>query len=133
MGDERAPARTFHDLVVWRKAHAFVLAVYKYSAGFLRQETYALSIQMRRAAVSIAANIVEGFRKRDRADKVRFMNTTEGSLEESRYYLVLAQDLGYGTTVELTTLLEEVSRLLNSYSKAIINAPLQEKSHSQRS
>ncbi len=61
------------------------------------------------------------------------MNTAEGSLEESRYYLVLAQDLGYGTTVELTTLLEEVSRLLNSYSKAIIHAPLQKKSHSQRS
>ena len=75
--------------------------------------------QLRSAAVSIAANIVEGFRKRGRADKVRFMNTAEGSLEECRYYLILAQDLGYGETKNLMAMLEEVSRLLNAYSKAI--------------
>jgi len=75
---------------------------------------------MRRAAVSIAANIAEGFRKRSPADKVRFLNIAEGSLEESRYYLILAQDLGYGSTAELMALLEEVSRLLYSYSKAIL-------------
>lgn len=119
MTQERAPARTFRDLVVWRKAHEFVLAIYKYTGGFPRQETYGLSIQMRRAAVSIAANIVEGFRKRGRADKVRFMNMAEGSLEESRYYLILSQDLGYGETENLMHLLETVSRLLNAYSKGI--------------
>ena len=72
-----------------------------------------------RYTVSIAANIVEGFRKRGRADKVRFMNTAEGSIEECRYYLILAQDLGYGETKDLMAVLEEVSRLLNAYSKAI--------------
>ena len=133
MKEERLPARSFRDLIVWRKAHEFVLALYKYTAAMPKQETYGLTIQMRRAAVSIAANIVEGFRKRGRADKVRYMNTAEGSLEESRYYLILAQDLGYGITGEITSLLEEVSRLLNSYSKAIINAPLQEKSRGQSS
>jgi len=122
MKRERAPARTFRDLVVWRKAHEFVLAVYKYTAGFPKQETYGLSIQMRRAAVSIAANVAEGFRKKGRADKVRFMNTAEGSIEESRYYLILAQDLTYGETSSLLSLLEEVSRLLNAYSKAIADA-----------
>jgi four helix bundle protein len=69
--------------------------------------------------VSIAANIVEGFRKRGLADKARFMNTAEGSLEECRYYLILAEDLGYGETKDLMEALEEVSRLLNAYSRAI--------------
>ena len=116
----RAPARTFRDLVVWRKAHEFVLATYRFTAGFPKQEMYGLCSQLRRAAVSIAANIVEGFRKRGRADKVRFMNTAEGSIEESRYYLILAEDLGYGETGHLMAALEEVSRLLNAYSKAIL-------------
>ncbi len=118
-GQRRVPARTFRDLVVWRKAHDFVLAIYRFTAGFPKQEMYGLHSQLRRAAVSIAANIVEGFRKRGRADKVRFMNTAEGSLEECRYYLILAQDLGYGETKNLMAMLEEVSRLLNAYSKAI--------------
>jgi four helix bundle protein len=115
----RSPARTFRDLLIWRKAHEFVLAVYRFTAGFPKHEVYGLCSQLRRAAVSIAANIVEGFRKRGRADKVRFMNTAEGSIEECRYYLILAQDLGYGETKDLMAVLEEVSRLLNAYSKAI--------------
>jgi len=119
MDTRRQPARTFQDLLVWQKAHQYVLSVYKLTGTFPKHETYGLSSQMRRAAVSVAANIVEGFRKRGRPDKVRFMNTAEGSLEESRYYLLLAQDLGYGQTNTLTASLEEVSRLLNAYSKAI--------------
>ena len=95
MGTERPPAKTFRDLLVWRKAHEYVLAVYAFTSAFPRQETYGLSIQMRRAAVSIPANIAEGFRKRGKNDKARFMNMAEGSIEESRYYLILARDLGY--------------------------------------
>lgn len=75
---------------------------------------------MRRAGVSIAANIAEGFRKRGKQDKARFMNIAEGSIEESRYYLILTQDLGYGDTSALMETLEGVSRLLDSYSKAIL-------------
>src|SRR3989442_217939 len=103
MATERAPAKSFRDLIVWRKAHELALAIYRFTGSFPRQETYGLSSQMRRAAVSIPANIAEGFRKRGRADKARFMNTAEGSLEESRYYLILAQDLGYGETGKLMT------------------------------
>ena len=116
----RVAARTFQDLVVWRKAHELVLAVYSFTAGFPKTETYGLALQMRRAAVSVPANIAEGFRRRGKADKARYMNMAEGSLEESRYYLILAQDLGYGDTGSLTTLLEEVSRLLNAYASAIL-------------
>jgi four helix bundle protein len=75
---------------------------------------------MRRAAVSIPANIAEGFRKRGKADKARYLNMAEGSVEESRYYLMLVQDLGYGETGTLMGTLEEVSRLLNAYAKTVL-------------
>src|SRR5947199_10842540 len=106
----RAAARSFRDLLVWRKAHEFVLAVYAFTAGFPRQETYGLAAQMRRAAVSIPANIAEGFRRRGRLDKARFMNLAEGSLEECRYYLILAQELDYGENTDMAVALQEVSR-----------------------
>jgi four helix bundle protein len=120
MAIEREPAKSFRNLVVWRKAHEFVLAVYRFTTGFPKQETYGLASQMRRAAVSIPANIAEGFGKRGKPDKARFMNIAEGSLDESRYYLILAEDLGYGTTGHLTKSLEEVSRLLGTYARAIL-------------
>ena len=116
----KTPARTFQDLLVWRKAHQLVLAVYSFTKTFPKEETYGLALQMRRAAVSIPANIAEGFRRRGKADKARYMNMAEASLEESRYYLILVQDIGYGDTSSLTTSLEEVSRLLNAYTKAIL-------------
>jgi len=119
MAVERKPARTFQDLVVWQRAHQYVLMVYKLTAAFPKHEIYGLSAQMRRAAVSIAANIAEGFKKRGVADKARFLNTAEGSLEENRYYLLLTRDLGYGEIFPLMTTLEEVSRLLNAYAEAI--------------
>jgi four helix bundle protein len=122
MTAQRVPAKSFRDLIVWQKAHAFVLATYRLTTGFPRQETYGLIAQMRRAAVSIAANIAEGFRKRGKADKARFLNMSEGSIEESRYYLTLAEDLGYGETDTLMESLEEVSRILNAYSKAILTS-----------
>jgi len=122
MPPPRPAARSFRDLLVWRKAHEFVLAVYAFTAGFPRQETYGLAAQMRRAAVSVPANIAEGFRRRGRADKARYMNTAEGSLEESRYYLILAQDLGCGDTTKLSATAEEISRLLSAYAAAILSS-----------
>src|SRR5918996_117289 len=120
MTGDRQPSRTFRDLVVWHKAHEFVLSVYRFTTDFPKQETYGLALQMRRAAVSIPANIAEGFRRRGKPDKARFMNLAEGSVEESRYYLILATDLGYGNTSSLSNLLDEVSRMLNAYASAIL-------------
>ena len=117
----RNPAKTFEDLVVWQKAHKFALEVYRFTDSFPRSELYGLTSQLRRAAVSVAANIAEGFKKIGKADKARFMNTSQGSIEECRYYLILVKDLGYGETQELNSLLEEVSKLLTSYRSAILN------------
>ena len=118
----RTPSRSFQDLIVWQKAHKFVLSVYLSTKTFPKEEVYALTSQFRRAAVSIAANIAEGFRKTGRSDKARFMNISQGSIEECRYYLILARDLGYGKIESRMTQLEEVSRMLDAYSAAILNS-----------
>ena len=114
----RASAKAFTDLVVWQKAHALVLAVYRLTDGFPKSELYGLTSQLRRSAVSIPANIAEGFRKRGQADKLRFYNIAQGSLEETRYYLILAGDLAYSDTSSLQDQIAEVSRLLEAYSAA---------------
>ncbi len=116
----RPPAKTFTELIVWQKAHGFVLAAYKLSEAFPKSEVYGLSSQFRRAAVSISANIAEGFKKRGPADKARFLNIAQGSLEECQYYLILAQDLGYGDTTALRPQLDEVAKLLVGYTSAIL-------------
>lgn len=74
------PARTFRDLIVWRKSHEFVLGVYGFTKEFPKDERFGLTSQFRRAAVSAPANLAEGFKKRSRSDKVRFMNISQGSL-----------------------------------------------------
>ena len=113
------PTKSFRDLIVWQKAHEFVLRTYDLTKQFPREELYCLVPQMRRAAISIPANIAEGFKKRGRADENRFFNTSQGSLEESRYYLILSDDLGYGASTTLEPLLEDVSRLLIGYAQAV--------------
>ncbi|MGO8990184.1 MAG: four helix bundle protein [bacterium] len=119
---EKAPAKSFQDLVVWQKAHQFVLSVYRFSEGFPKTESYGLTSQIRRAGISIPANIAEGFKKRARGDKVRFMNIAQGSIEECRYYLILAKDLGYGDSLDLLAHLEEVSKMLHTYSSSILSS-----------
>jgi four helix bundle protein len=118
-----AAARSFQDLQVWRKAHELVLATYGTTQAFPKHELYGLTAQLRRAVVSVPANIAEGFRKRGRADKARFLNIAEGSLEETRYYFILATDLEYADCTELLDRLDEVSRMLDAYSRAVRSSP----------
>ena len=117
---KRQPAKTFQDLIVWKKSHEFVLSAYHFSDNFPKTEMYGLISQFRRAAISIPANIAEGFKKKTKPDKARFMNIAQGSLEECRYYLILVKDLGYGDTSILMTQLEEVSKLLEAYIVSIL-------------
>lgn len=97
----RGAAKSFEDVEIWKRSHSFVLAVYRLSEGFPKHELFGLSSQLRRAAVSIPANFAEGFKKRGLADKLRFYNIAQGSLEECRYYLILSKDLGYAEVEEL--------------------------------
>ena len=112
-------ARSFKDLIVWQKAHQLVLRTYKLTKDFPSEEKYGLTSQLRRSAMSVPANIAEGFKKRGKADKVRFMNIAQGSLEETRYYLILTGDLEYKDCSLELALLEEVSKLLESYAGSI--------------
>ena len=113
-------AKTIEDLAVWRKAHEFVLGVYWFTTSFPKHEGYGLTIQIRRGAISIPANMAGGCKKRDESDKARFMNITQVSIEECRYYLLLAKDSGEGGTGVLMNALEQVNRLLEAYTKSIL-------------
>jgi len=94
-------SKSFKDLIVWQKAHQWVLEVYHLTNSFPSGEQFVLVSQLRRAAISIPANIAQG------------------SIEECRYYLILAKDLGYGDTRTLEKNLEEISRLLEAYARRV--------------
>ena len=115
----RKPAEKFQDLLVWQKAHAQVLAVYKMTSRFPKEELFGLTSQMRRAAVSVAANIAEGFKRRGKADKARVLNISEASLEELRYFFILAADLGYAPKGSYEADADEIARMLSSYIRTI--------------
>ena len=110
----------FEDLSVWQKAHQLVLQVYRITGSFPAEERFGLSSQMRRAAVSIPANLAEGFKKRGVRDKLNFYNIAQGSLEELRYYLILSKDLGYlSDNREMVESAEEVARMLHGLVKSV--------------
>ncbi len=111
---------TFEELLVWQKAHQFVLLVYKVTENFPKNEIYGLTSQFRRAAVSVAANIAEGYKKKDYKNKINFLNISHSSLEECRYYVILSKDLGYHIELTLVDIIDVIGKLLNAYSKAII-------------
>lgn len=117
--------KTFKDLIVWQKAHAFVLLAYSVSKYFPKEELFSLTSQFRRAAVSVAANIAEGYAKRGKPDKLRYFNIAQGSLEECRYYIVLCLDLKYCNEEQYKQLVdysEETSKLLNAYCRSITDS-----------
>ena len=114
--------RSFKDLIVWQKAHSFVVLVYQATKRYPKFELFGLCSQFQRAVVSIPANIAEGYRRDGKADKLRFLNFAQGSLEECRYYILLSKDLCYidiETYDLLTTSIEETSKLLNVYYKGV--------------
>lgn len=115
---------SFFDLLVWKKANEFVLKVYKTTASYPEYEKYGLRSQFTRAAVSIPANIAEGYGKIATADKLRFYNISQGSIEECRYYILLSRDLEYISSneySELCSLIKDTSKLLTLYINGIKN------------
>lgn len=113
---------SFENILAWQKAHEFVLLVYVVSRQFPEDEKYGLTSQFRRAAVSIEANIAEGYKKLSKLDKLRFLNIAQGSLEECRDYIILSRDLDYikgEQFLYLVRAIELTSKLLNGYCKGI--------------
>ena len=116
---DRRPAERFQDLVVWQKAHQLALRIYRLTATYPKNEIFGLVSQMRRAAVSVPANIAEGFKRKGRSDKARIMNIGQGSLEELRYYFILSRDLGYLKSSDGSDDVDEVGRMLAAYVGAL--------------
>ena len=113
---------SFENIIAWQKAHHFVLLTYKVTRHFPEDEKFGLTSQFRRAAVSIEANIAEGYKKLSKADKLRFFDIAQGSLEECRYYILLSYELSYinnNSYNMLNASIEETSKLLNAYYKGI--------------
>jgi four helix bundle protein len=116
--------QTFKNIIAWQKSYDYCLYVYKVSANFPEFERFGLRSQFTRAAVSITANIAEGYKKLSRQDKLRFLNISQGSLEECRNYNLLSRDLGYISDEEYNILEEKIeiaSKFINSYCNGIIN------------
>ena len=91
---------SFTDLEVWKVSHRLVLEVYKITPSLPSSEKYGIMPQMQRSAVSIPANIAEGFKRRGKKEKAHFYNISQGSLEELRYYFILLRDLGFRIDVD---------------------------------
>ena len=105
---------------MWKKAHGLVLEIYNITREFPSEERFGLVSQMRRAAVSVPANIAEGFKKQTLKDKSNFYNIAQGSLEDLRYYLILSKDLKYMQGNQGTlNIVEEIGRMLYGLIRSI--------------
>lgn len=105
---------TFRDLRCWQEAHKLVLSIYRTTQTFPSEERFGLTAQIRRSSVSICANMAEGFKKSTK-DFVRFLDISQASLEETKYHLILSNDLGYLDSeqfTELNNLAENVGKML---------------------
>jgi four helix bundle protein len=109
-------------LDAWKKAHALVLGVYALTASFPSEERYGLTSQLRRAASSVPANIAEGFGRSTTRDFLRHLDIANGSLEETRYFLILARDLRHLSPEDFSRVREqadEVGRLLGGLMQSL--------------
>ena len=119
MGQDKS--KTFEDVTVWQKAHQFVLDVYNKTKVFPKEELFGLTSQFKRAAISIPANIAEGYGKKGTNDKLQFYNIAEGSINEYRYYTLLSKDLGYISNIDSNQLYDDliIQKLLFAYSQSL--------------
>ena len=116
------PVQTYQDLKVWQAAMDLAEAVYRTTAHFPNSETYGLTAQMRRSAVSVASNIAEGFGRENRGSFVQFLRIGQGSLKELETQAILANRIGYiegPEDVELKGRCEEVGKMLRSLIRSV--------------
>jgi len=114
----------FKQLVVWQKAYEMALAVYRATTAFPRSELYGLASQMQRAAVSVPANIAEGYERQHRREYLQFLAVARGSLAEVETYLMPARDLHYideSTFRSLEAQRAEVGRMLRGLVNSLSN------------
>ena len=115
--------KSFEDLIVWQKAHQLTLEIYKVTKTFPEIEKFGLISQIRRSTVSICSNIAEGQTK-TRKDFLRFLDIARGSLEETKYHLILSKDLVYCTHEQykdLFGLSDEIGKMIYGLSKSLRN------------
>lgn len=107
----------FTDLVTWQKAHELAVSVYRITETFPRSEIFGITSQLRRAAVSVSANIAEGFKRRSRDDQRHFYTIAAGSLAEVEALALVARDVGYLNVnwAQLKLLLDDNARLLTAW------------------
>lgn len=113
--------QSFKELKVWQKAHELTLLIYAVTTKFPADEKFGLVSQMRRAAVSVASNIVEGFHRNHLKVAINFYNIADASLEEVRYQFLLSKDLNYLSAesyARCVNLSEEISKMLRSWIRA---------------
>ncbi|HBX68517.1 MAG TPA: four helix bundle protein [Chloroflexi bacterium] len=115
-------ARNFRKIIAWQEADNLVIEVYKLTGSFPSEERYGLTSQLRRAAMSVAANIAEGSGRSTLKDFLRFLYNAQGSLSEVEYYLHIAQRLNYLSEEEIKPVENQrtkVGRLLNGFIRSI--------------
>ena len=113
---------SFKDLIVWKKAIELVTDVYKMTQGFPSKETFGLTSQMRRAAISIPSNIAEGSSRRTARDFAQFLHVALGSATELETQLIIARNLDYlerGIYDQATSKLSEICKMLHGLLKKI--------------
>lgn len=113
-------SKSFKDLLIWQKSHQLVLEIYQITKLFPKEELYGLTSQIRRSAVSVPTNIVEGYRRKTKLDKAKFFIIALSSLDETLYHLILSNDLGYADTQILQDNVEEITKMLNAYYQTIV-------------
>ena len=112
---ETQPIKSFKELIVWQKSYRLVLEIYKITKNYPKSETFGLSHQMRRAAVSIPSSIAEGYGRKHKTEYHHFLSIAYGSLSELETQYLLSIDLNYITKNEIIdTLLKEVGAMLYS-------------------
>ena len=116
--------KSFRELEVWQKAHALVLDTYRVTEPFPQRERFGIVAQIRRSAASVPANIAEGFGRRTTKELLQCLAIANGSLEETRYFLILSSDLKYLSVVDFERLdrqCEAVGQMLGALARSLRN------------